>query len=253
MKLESPPDAFWLLNPDTVVRDGALHALQDFLASHPKVGICGGGIEEADGKQWPYAFRFPGWISELVRGCSVGCLTRILSRWTVLVPMGSEPARVDWVSGANLVVRSETVSRLGLMDAGYFLYYEETDYCLKAKRAGIECWYLPKCRVMHIAGQSTGVTVRGGKPKRLPAYWFSARRRYFSKNHGRFYAIVADLIWMTSFALSRSIKWVLRKPRDLTPRILTDFFYHSALWHTQDAGNVRAVDPEESQREGASI
>lgn len=65
----------------------------------------------------------------------------------------------------------------------YFLYYEETDFCLQAKRAGWSCWRVPESRVMHMAGQSTGVTTPGAR-KRLPQYWFESRRRYFIKNHG---------------------------------------------------------------------
>ena len=46
-----------------------------------------------------------------------------------------------------------------------------------AQRAGWECWYVPQSRVMHIRGQSTGVTALDQKPRRLPKYWFESRRR----------------------------------------------------------------------------
>ena len=46
------------------------------------------------------------------------------------------------------------------MDEGYFLYFEEVDFCLRAHRAGWPCWYVPQSRIMHIGGQSTGVADR---------------------------------------------------------------------------------------------
>ena len=71
-------DAFWLLNPDTSVRPGALRAMLDFLASMPKVGIAGTSIEGEDGELWPYAFRFPTLWSELDGGLRLGIVSRLL-------------------------------------------------------------------------------------------------------------------------------------------------------------------------------
>lgn len=226
----APPDLFWLLNPDTVVQPGALRSLSEFMAANRNVGICGGGVEDADGQDWPFAFRFPGILSEVERGFGFSLVSRLLSRWVVCRTMGSEPARVDWVSGCTMMVRRETIEKIGTMDEGYFLYFEETDYCLLARRAGLECWYLPQSRIMHIAGQSTGVTKKTEKPARIPAYFFESRRRYFAKNHGRLYAATADMAWMLSYCLGGLRLWLQRKRRASPPRLLADTFHHSSLW-----------------------
>ncbi len=243
----TPPECFWMLNPDTVVRPGALRALADFMAKNPQVGILGGGIDEADGSPWSVMFRFPGILSEIERGLAFGPVTRLLSRWNVLRPAGPEPARVDWVSGATFMVRRTTVETIGLMDDRYFLYFEETDYCRRAQRAGIECWYQPQSRIMHIAGQSTGLTAKSDQPRRVPAYWFESRRRYFAKSHGRLYAALADLAWMSAFCLGRLRNWLQRKPAALPPRLLADFFRHSSLWNSPDAALARGTGPDPSQ------
>lgn len=251
MRSTAPPDLFWLLNPDTVVRPGALRALSEFMEANSNVGICGGGIEQADGQDWPYAFRFPGILSEVERGFRFSMVTRLLSRWAVCMPMGSEPTRVDWVSGCTMMVRRETAEQIGAMDEGYFLYYEETDYCLQAKRAGLECWYFPRSRIMHISGQSTGVTQKTKEPKRIPAYWFESRRRYFAKNHGRLYAAIADTAWMLSYCLGGLRLWLQRKPRKSSPRLLTDFARHSSLWcshNTRKSQEHRHSNRERSRR-----
>jgi len=236
------PDCFWLLNPDTLVRPGAVSALTSFMGSHPHVGICGGAIDEQGDKPWPFAFRFPSILSELEQALAFGPATTLLSKWAILKPTSDVPEKVDWVCGASMMVRRELFEKIGLMDDGYFLYFEETDYCLAANRAGWECWYVPQSRIMHIAGQSTGI-VESDQPKRLPSYWFDSRRRYFIKNHGRLYAAVADIVWMTAFSLGRIRHWLQRKPDRDPPRFLADFFYHSALWTSDIDGVVPSLKP----------
>lgn len=233
------PDLFWLLNPDTLVHPHALVTLVEFLRDNPHVGICGCAIKEGDGTPWPYAFRFPSIAGEIENGFAFGPITRLLSRWRVLREMGGVPTRVDWISGCSMMIRSKVVQAIGPMDEGYFLYYEETDYCLQAKRNGIECWYLPQSTIVHIAGQSTGVTARVNRPARVPDYWFDSRRRFFVKNYGRLYAIGADLAWMGSHILGRFRKWLQRAPSAFPPGLLGDYWRHSALWGRNRAESTR--------------
>jgi N-acetylglucosaminyl-diphospho-decaprenol L-rhamnosyltransferase len=235
------PDYFWLLNPDTLVRPGALQAFIDFMNTHPKAGICGGSLESEEGLLWPFAFRFPSLLSEVERGFSFSLTSRLLSRWKVVRPMNDYPQRVDWVAGASFVVRRSVFETIGLMDDSYFLYFEETDFCLRARRAGIECWYVPDSRVMHISGQSTGVTAKTTVPKRLPDYWFDSRRRYFIKNHGRLYAAATDTAWIFAFLLGRLRCWLQRKENPVLPNYFADFFRHSALRTSHIEGRVTSM------------
>ena len=229
MALPVRPAYIWLVNPDTLVRRDTLSALLAFMESHPQAGIAGGSLEEVDGQRWPYAFRFPSLWSEVDDGLRVGIVSQWLAKYCVARRMGDDAARVDWISGANFMLRSALIDAIGLMDEGYFLYFEETDYCLQAKRAGWECWYLPQARVMHIAGQSTGFTGDLQAQRRRPVYWFESRRRYYLKNHGRAYAIAADLLWMLGFATWRARRWIQRKPDHDPPGLLLDFARHSSL------------------------
>ena len=223
------PAYIWLVNPDTLVRRGALSALITFMESHPQAGIAGGSLEEVDGQRWPYAFRFPSLGSEFDDGLRVGIVSEWLSRYRVANRMGDEATQVDWISGANLMLRTALLDAIGLMDEDYFLYFEETDFCLHAKRAGWQCWYLPQARVMHIAGQSTGITSDPRSQRRRPVYWFESRRRYYIKNHGRVYAMAADLLWLFGFAMWRLRRLIQRKPDHDPPGLLLDFARHSSL------------------------
>ena len=227
----APDDLVWLLNPDTIVQPGASTVLANFMAAHPEAGIAGSLLIEADGAPWPYAFRFPSLLGELERGARLGALSRWLSRYNILEKMGEQPSRAQWVSGASMVVRGAVFADIGMMDDGYFLYFEETDFCLQAARAGWGCWYVPDAHVVHIAGQSTGLTGQAPTQKAMPGYWFESRRRYFIKNHGRSYAIAADLFWTIGHML-RLARHRFRLPSDREPRErLTDFLSHSALFN----------------------
>lgn len=234
---DAPPDYLWLLNPDTTIYPGAMKALVDFLGQHPKVGLAGSAMEEQRGVLWPYAFRFPSLLSELDDGLKLGFVTKLLSRWAILQPMDGTEARVDWVPGASLMVKREVFEAIGLMDEDYFLYYEETDFCLQARRVGWDCWYVPQSRVFHVAGASTGLVDRPPEPRRLPRYWFESRRRYFIKNHSRLYAIATDLVWIVSHALWRVRRIVQRKEGFEPPHVLGDFVRNSSLMTSKIAVN----------------
>lgn len=223
------PDYVWLLNPDTRVQPGSMQALLKFMDDHPRAGIAGTLLKDRDGQAWPYAFRFPSLLGEVERGARFGPVSRLLRNHAAVQEMGREPAPVDWVSGASMMIRAELLDSVGPMDESYFLYYEETDLCLQARRGGWECWYVPQACVMHIAGQSTGLTGKDAVVRRMPAYWFESRRYYFLKNHGRFYAMTADMLWIVSHLAWRLRRRILALTDHDPQGLLIDFVKHSAL------------------------
>jgi hypothetical protein len=127
------------------------------------------------------------------------------------------------------MLRRSTVEQIRGFDESYFLYYEETDLCLRARRAGITTWYVPASHVMHIAGQSTKVTERDAKPKRLPSYLFESRRRYFMVTQGLVYAILVDIVAVFANVLGKIKRAVTGKSHEDTPNFITDLAGHSIL------------------------
>jgi N-acetylglucosaminyl-diphospho-decaprenol L-rhamnosyltransferase len=234
----NPPHFILLLNPDTEVRPGALRILLEFMEAYPEIGIAGAGLENPDGTDWPFAFRFMTPSNQLLNGLRLGVLDRLFSSRVVARRMDQDRAnRVDWVSGSSMIVRREVFDSIGLMDEDYFLYFEEVDFCLRARRAGWPCWYVPQSRIMHIGGQSTGMTngeTASDRPPqkraRVPAYWFESRRRYFVKNFGIARAIAADLAFGIGYACWRLRRRVQRKPDLDPPHMLADFWRHSVLF-----------------------
>ncbi|HZT03165.1 MAG TPA: glycosyltransferase family 2 protein [Steroidobacteraceae bacterium] len=223
------PDYLYLLNPDAQVRPGAIAGLVAFLEAHPGVGIVGSGIENDDGTDWPIAFRFPSLLSEINDGLAFGIISRLLRPWTVARQMSGTPAPVDWVSGASMMVRTSVLDAIGGMDENYFLYFEETDFCRRAKLAGFATWYVPQSRVMHMRGKSTNLSMVEARPKRLPDYWFESRRRYFVLNFGIRYAVLTDAIALTAHALGGLKRLILRQTDRAIPNFLPDLYRSSTL------------------------
>jgi hypothetical protein len=227
---DANPSYVYLLNPDAQVRAGAIGALVRFLESHRDVGIAGSSFEDLDGSDWPIAFRFPGFFSELDDGLAFGPAARLLRRWAVARRMSKTAQPVDWICGASMLIRPAVFTAIGGMDENYFLYFEETDFCYRARQAGFATWYVPESRVMHIRGQSTTVTDLTKGPRRMPGYWWESRRRYYAVTFGIGHAIVIDLVT----ALARSVglvkRMLLRRGRTAVPYFVRDLARQTVLW-----------------------
>mgnify|MGYP003619481926 CR=1 FL=1 len=226
---DDPPRYVLLLNSDTLVYPGSLQALVDFLEARPEAAMVGSRLEDPDGTPQCSTFRFPSFLSELDETLRFGPLHRLLSRHVTLIPAPSAAARVDWVAGASLLVRREVFEKIGLLDENYFLYYEETDFCLRAARAGLSCWYEPRSRVVHLVGRSTGVTVRQSKLPRRPRYWFDSRRRYFLRNHGRAFTTLLDAVWALAYPIGRLQMLARRRPVFDPGRLWLDYVGNSVF------------------------
>jgi len=81
------------------------------------------------------------------------------------------------------------------MDEGYFLYFEDAEYCRRMRRAGWRIARAPEARVVHFRGGSAPVKALAARRARLPAYYYAARTRYFRQAHGRAGPLLANLGW----------------------------------------------------------
>jgi GT2 family glycosyltransferase len=221
------PNFYLLLNPDTVIRSGAIRKLVEFVSAHPQAGIVGARLEDPDGTPQNSAFNFPSAVGEFELAVRLGVVTRWLRRWMTVPPARSEAHRCGWVAGACVLVRREVFEQIGLLDESYFMYYEEVDFCRRAALAGWECWYEPAARVVHLVGQSSGVTDTKRPPRRRPAYWFESRRRYFEKNHGRAYRVAADVAWTVGHAVHAVYRTARGRRSSDPPMLVRDFLTFS--------------------------
>jgi len=201
------------------------------MEENPEVGIAGSRLEDPDGTPQRSAFRFHSLFGELDSGLRLGFVSKLLAKWVVAPPVSDISCQTDWVAGASMIVRHTVFKAVGFIDENYFMYYEEMDFCLQAKKAGWNCWYIPESRVVHLVGQSSGVTDTKSPPKRLPKYWFDSRRYYFTKNYGQLYAAITDIIWILSFITWRVRRQLQNKPDSDPPQLLQDFIRYSVLFN----------------------
>ncbi|QHO78443.1 glycosyl transferase family 2 [Bradyrhizobium sp. CCBAU 051011] len=221
------PQYFLLLNSDTIVRPNAFKALVDFMDQNPHVGVAGSRLEDPDGTPQRSAFRFQSPLGEIEGSLKLGPVSRLLDRWIVAPPVVDYAFETDWVAGASMIIRRETMEATGLLDEGFFTYFDDIDYCFNARKQGWPTWYVPASRVVHLVGQSTGVN---SKPKRLPPYLLEARRRHFLKNYGAFYAAMVDICRIAGLSLWR-LRVILTGKEDTTPpRHLSDSIRHSVFF-----------------------
>jgi N-acetylglucosaminyl-diphospho-decaprenol L-rhamnosyltransferase len=206
--LRQSPDLghIMLLNPDTIIRPGAILAMADFLDRHPEAGIVGSLLENAKGGIEPSAHNAPSALGELESSARLSFLSRLLLHYQVTPPPRTTPHECDWVSGASMMMRRSVIDSIGDMDDNFFLYFEEVDFCSRARDAGWQIWFEPGSRVVHLEGASTGI---GQTVRRRPAYWFESRRRYFVKHHGVSGLLLADICWLigkTTLSLRRALR-----------------------------------------------
>lgn len=174
--------AVWLVNPDAYVDRRCLRRLVRDLRRHPRVGVVGPRILEA-GSDTPRVQSDGGRIvweaggrSELIgRGSPAG--------------RGGGLRSVDFVPGAAMLVRREVFEEVGLLPEEFFLYFEETEFCVRAARAGWEVAVDTAARAFHRFAPADGL------PSEMLIYYFIRNRLLFGQRHTEvpFSALVADL------------------------------------------------------------
>lgn len=153
-----------LVNPDSLVEEGFFERVSAFFDANQRAGVVGPRILDDDGELQLSARREVSLVSGLLGRTSL--LTRLLpnssfvkSQFPAVTPAKS-PARVDWVSGACMVVRRRVLDKIGPLDERFFMYFEDADLCRRVREAGYEVCYLPEVEVTHQAGGSTGDRTR---------------------------------------------------------------------------------------------
>lgn len=214
--------AYLLLNSDTVIRSGAIETLWAALASDPSIGVVGPRLEWPDGTPQISCFRDHSPWSELIAGAATGPITTLLSRWDVPLPVRNEPFSPPWLSFAAVLIRQTVFRTADLLDEGFFMYFEDAEYCHRARRKGWIVWHEPAARVVHLRGRSSPVKALTAARRRRPPYYYASRRRYFEKIHGRGGGLAANLLWTLGFAVAWAREKLGDRPSPAVERELRD-------------------------------
>ncbi len=164
-----------LLNSDSSLTSGAIDLMVSFMDSNDDVAVCGGQLLNADSSRQNSIANIPTLLTELTDKS----MLRILmpSRCPGKEVSFSAPVEVESIIGAAMLVRHEAMDRAGLLDEDYFIFLEETDWCLRFKKAGYRIMHHPEAMIFHFQGSSVGKRFVRARLE----YW---RSRYvFFKKH----------------------------------------------------------------------
>jgi GT2 family glycosyltransferase len=146
---------FLLLNSDAFLHDGAIPRLIEYMDANPDIGASGCRLFYEDGALQGSCFSFPTPLTELWQALWLDRLfpsSHIFGRFR-LSYWGFDSYRdVDWVMGAVMMVRRESLLQVGLFDEEYFMYSEEMDLCFRLKKAGWRISFIPEVTATHIWG-----------------------------------------------------------------------------------------------------
>ncbi|MCR4303446.1 MAG: glycosyltransferase family 2 protein [Gallionella sp.] len=186
---------YLLLNSDTLIRPGAIHIILDTALRYPEAGLVSPRLEWPDGAGQESCFRFPKPFSEMISASQTGLVAWLLSRYIVAMPVQTQIARPQWTSFACVLVKDEVFQQVGLMDDGYFMYFEDAEFCYRARKAGWKIVHNPEAHVVHLRGGSSPVKEQARLKKRVPRYFYESRARYFYQTCGWPGLISANLLW----------------------------------------------------------
>ncbi len=200
-----------LLNSDVVLGKGDLERSCRFLDSHPEIGVLGPEVRGLDGNLHDVSRRFPSlWTMTSLAFLLFRLFPRShLLNWERYAERKwRDPTTVDYVGGAVFFLRRELVERIGGLDEGFFMYFEETDFCRRTWKAGYEVGYLPGTSFLHEVGGSA----KAARRKTFLAFRRS-QIRYLKLHHGR----VASLAGRAVAIAALLFRGFFRAPLALCP------------------------------------
>jgi N-acetylglucosaminyl-diphospho-decaprenol L-rhamnosyltransferase len=200
-----------LLNPDTELTGGALEALVRFLRERPWVGALGPRLVYPDGSLQYSCCAFPTPMTLLIDSLGLSRAfprSRVFGRQRMTWWDHSRSHKVDWVSGAALVMSRPAYRRVGPLDEGFFMYAEELDWQWRLRREGFECWYCPDVTIVHHEYASWQ-----GRRLAQVLWGHQSLWRYFRKSYGRADEMAARVLT----ALGAFLRMVYWSPNALLP------------------------------------
>lgn len=195
-------DAYILLNSDTIVLPKTIRELLHAMELWPNAGLIGPGCVNQDGNKELSTFHFIRPITDFIRSASTGPISRLLRRYNVQFSTTDSAAEPDWIGFACVLIRREAIEQVGLLDDGFFMYFEDVDYCHRVRNAGWTILYWPKGTIVHLLGGSSQFASEDALQNRAPRYFYEARSRYFAKHYGRIGLVSANLAWLLGRCIS---------------------------------------------------
>jgi len=205
-------DVILFLNPDAEMRPSEVEGLGELFDEDPTLGAIGPRILEASGEVQPSMRRTPRLLAAFGEALFLQHLFRRSAWPTEIVRAGYGEARSsEWLSGAVLCVRRVAFEQVGGFDERFFMYCEDTDLCLRLRRAGFEVRYDPAATAMHVGG--------GSAPRPLQAAQRVSGRLLYARLHESGFRYLAFRAAFVLFELLRLPVGAVRSSSHLQGRL----------------------------------
>ena len=196
------------LNPDTILVNNAVKMLSAYLDENPEVGACGGNLYDA--QMMPaMSFKriYPG-IGDEINNFFFHVPEKLIYRNSWYFNHSGTPIEVAYFSGADLMIRRSILQEHGAFSPEFFMYYEETDLCLRIRRAGFRLVSVPQAQIQHLEGKS----FQAGVNTRRLSISEQSRQVFYRRNYSKTYGAVANCIYSCSLLFHQLVYAMLRKP-----------------------------------------
>ena len=177
-------DYILLLNTDAFLSSNTISDTLRTMEANPKVGILGVKLTGEDGELQPSCRYFPTLTNVFFIKTGLDKLFPQVQLVDNKNWDATHTQECDWVPGCYYLIRKSVIDQIGLFDPRYFMYYEEVDHCLRAKKAGWKVLYYADTAVIHLGGESAKSEGGLTSGKQLNTLQTESELLFFRKNHG---------------------------------------------------------------------
>jgi hypothetical protein len=200
-----------LLNPDTELPPDALPRMVEFMAAHPRVGVAGPKLVGTDGRLDLACRRsFPDPAVSFYRIVGLSKLfprSRRFGRYNLTYLDPDQPAEVDAVAGAFMLVRREAILDAGLLDEQFFMYGEDLDWAYRIKAAGWVVYYHPQVTVLHVKRAASRKSARA-QVEFYRAMDIFYRKHYAAESPWWLHLLITRAIWLRQQVEKLRVRWM---------------------------------------------
>lgn len=188
-------DYYLLLNSDAYIEQSSIEVLLRAFERSPQIGLVSPRLQWENGKPQESTFKFFHPITEFVQQAKTGIFSTLFKRFVVAEPVCDDARYVQWASFACIMISADCLKEVGLLDEGYFMYFEDVEYCYRAQKHNYKVFHEPFARAVHLRGGSSSVKANIAKRKRLPKYFYQSRTRFYYQKCGLIGLLSANVFW----------------------------------------------------------
>lgn len=219
-----------LLNSDAFMRAGSVSRLLEAMERSTDVGVLGPRLVGPDSRTLVSRFRTPTPLTEFIEASGTDIFYRFFRAHVTPIENNDPSVEPGWIGFPCIMLRGAMIDEIGRLDERYFMYFEDIAYCRRAVRAGWKLAQEPDAVVDHLCGKSSQVEENADLKRRLPAYYYASRARFYRDEYGLAGFFAANLLWYAGRLASYLRVLTLRKPTKVCAARAAD------IWTNPDEG-----------------